>query len=113
MEWLQRNTSPGERVYHTDWDDFPEMFYWNTHNTYMVGLDPTYMYLENPDLYLLWRSIGRGQVPAPSGYIREEFQARWVVTDRGHRNFIRHASVDPGLAIAFQTEDTIVYRLVD
>jgi hypothetical protein len=113
MEWLQRNTSPGERVFHTDWDDFPEMFYWNTYNTYIVGLDPTYMYLQNPDLYLLWRSIGRGQVPLPSGYIREQFQAGWVVTDRGHRDFIRHASVDPGLTIAFQTEETVVYRLVD
>ena len=58
--WLMEHTEPGERVYQTDWDNFPELFYFNTHNTYIVGLDPTFMYLANPELYLLWRSIGRG-----------------------------------------------------
>jgi hypothetical protein len=113
MEWLEANTSPGERIFQTDWDDFPEMFYFNTYNTYIIGLDPTYMYLENPELYLLWRSIGRGQVAQPSQYIREQFQSRWVLTDRDHRDFLNHARADPGLVLAAQTEKILVFRVLD
>ena len=38
--WLEKNTSVGERIFQTDWDDFPRLFFYNTHNTYLIGLDP-------------------------------------------------------------------------
>ena len=47
--WLARNTPAGSRVFTTGWDDFPHMFFWNTHNTYLVGLDPTYTSIEDPE----------------------------------------------------------------
>src|SRR5262249_49781037 len=70
-ELIAANSDPGERIYQTDWDDFPELFFHDSYNTYMIGLDPTYMYLENPELYLLWRSIGRGEVVRPGEAIRD------------------------------------------
>ena len=111
LDFVARNSAPGERVYQTDWDDFPEMFFWNTHNTYIVGLDPTYMYLENPRLYLLWRSIGRGEVALPGQAIRDLFQSHWVVTDKDHRDFIEHASKDPSMSVVFETDRAMVYRV--
>lgn len=39
--WLEENTPAGSLVFQTDWDDFPRLFFYNTHNTYLVGLDPT------------------------------------------------------------------------
>jgi hypothetical protein len=109
--WLSQNTSPGERIYHSDWDDFPELFFFDTNNTYMVGLDPTYMNLENPDLYQLWRSIGRGQVPLPAQAIRDQLGSRWAITDRAHPEFIRQADADPDMAKVFETQGAIVYRI--
>ena len=73
--WLARNTPAGSRVFTTGWDDFPHMFFWNTHNTYLVGLDPTYTSIEDPERYQLWRSITQGRVPTPSRAIREHFGA--------------------------------------
>ena len=57
--WLVRSTPPGSRVFQTDWDDFPRLFYYNTHNTYLVGLDPTYMQTYDAGLYDLWVDITR------------------------------------------------------
>jgi hypothetical protein len=107
--WLTQNTAPGERVYQTDWDDFPELFFFNSQNTYIVGLDPTYMFLEQPDRYRLWRDIGRGLVERPSRYIRDVFQARWVVTDRDHTGFIKYANEDPNMQVVFESPGSLVY----
>jgi len=109
--WLMEHTEPGERVYQTDWDNFPELFYFNTYNTYIVGLDPTFMYLANPELYLLWRSIGRGQVEHPSEPIRELFQAQWVITDRTHVEFLTKAARDPAMVIVFEAPAAIVFQV--
>ncbi len=43
--WLEKNTPSSSRVFQTDWDDFPRLFFYNTHNTYLIGLDPTYLQL--------------------------------------------------------------------
>ena len=50
-DWLESNTPEGSRVFQTDWDDFPRLFFYNNHNTYLIGLDPTYMQLYNSGLY--------------------------------------------------------------
>ena len=81
------------------------------HPNNYVGLDPTYLYIENPDLYRLWRSIGRGQVPLPGPLIRDRFGARWVVTDREHREFLARAAADPTLAVVFETPTAVVLRV--
>jgi hypothetical protein len=109
--WLAQNTPPGSRVFTTGWDDFPHMFYWNTHNTYLLGLDPTYMSLEEPERYRLWRSISQGQVPAPARTIRDTFDAAYVLTDLRHAAFIRAADADPGLEAVLRTPTVVVYHV--
>ncbi len=34
--WLAANTSEGEQIFQTDWDDFPRLFFYNTHNRYLI-----------------------------------------------------------------------------
>jgi hypothetical protein len=109
--WLARNTPAGSRVMTTSWDDFPQMFFWNTHNVYLVGLDPTYSSIEDPERYRLWRSITLGHVPAPSGLIREQFDTRYVITDMQHERFIRVADADPGLERVLRTKTVVIYRV--
>ncbi len=85
--WLVQNTSAGERVFQTDWDDFPRLFFYNTHNTYLAGLDPTYMQLYDADLYDTWVKITRGEIEQPSKVITERFSARYIQSDLNHKNF--------------------------
>ncbi|MBU1130544.1 hypothetical protein KJ840_00200 [Patescibacteria group bacterium] len=56
-EWLENNTPEKSIVFHTAWDAFPRLFFHNHHNYYIVGLDPTFMYLYDKNLYWLWRNI--------------------------------------------------------
>ncbi len=52
--WLKNNTRPGEIVFNTRWDLFHGLFFWNTHNYYVNGMDPIFMYAYNPSLY--WKN---------------------------------------------------------
>ena len=80
--WLARNTPAGSRVFTTGWDDFPHMFFWNTHNTYLVGLDPTYTVARGPGAVPSSGARSRmGRVPTPSQPIREQFGSPYVLTD--------------------------------
>jgi hypothetical protein len=109
--WLARNTPAGSRVFTTGWDDFPHMFFWNTHNTYLVGLDPTYSSLEDPERWQLWRSITSGRVSTPSKPILERFGARYILTDLRHERFIQEADADPGLQRVLRTRTVAIYRV--
>ena len=109
--WLMANTPDLSRVFATDWDDFPELFYWDTHNTYLIGLDPTYMYLHDGPLYLRWRSITRGQVDRPGADIRDLFDCGWVFSDLDHKLFIERARADPEMTEVYRDRSTVVFAV--
>jgi hypothetical protein len=110
--WLEQNTPAGALVFQTDWDDFPRLFFYNTHNTYLAGLDPTYMQLYDAKLYDLWVNITRGNVKQPSQVILDSFGARYVHTDLKHSNFIDVASDDPGLKEVYRDDDAVIFEVV-
>ena len=108
--WLEANTPAGARIFQTDWDDFPRLFYYNTHNTYLIGLDPTYMLIYDAGLYNLWVDITQGEIEQPSQAIEQEFGAQYVLTDLRHGNFIEQAAQDPGLQEVYRDGDAVVYQ---
>jgi hypothetical protein len=110
-QWLEENTPPEERVFQTDWDDFPRLFYYNTHNTYLVGLDPTYLQLSNAESYDLWVQITRGEVERPSQYIADHFHANYVHSDLKHGDFLRQAGQDPGLREVYRDDQAVIFKV--
>lgn len=110
--WLVENTPAGARVFQTDWDDFPRLFFYNTHNTYLVGLDPTYMQIYDPLLYDEWVAITRGRVERPSEAITSRFASLYVLTDLDHGAFIRQADADTGLELVYEDQYARIYRVV-
>jgi len=111
--WLAANTPADSRVFTTDWDDFPHMFFWNTHNTYLTGLDPTYMSIYDPELYRLWREVNAGRVPLPARAILGTFGARYVVSDLKHEAFLRAAAADPDMEQILKTDAVVLFRIRD
>jgi hypothetical protein len=109
--WLIENTSNKARIFQTDWDDFPRLFYYNTWNTYLIGLDPTYLYMKDPDLFELWVEITKGRELLPSIPIYERFAAEYVITDLAHDGFIDQASEDSGMEELYRDDEAIVYRV--
>ena len=111
-QWLADNTPAESRVFQTDWDDFPRLFYFNTHNTYLIGLDPTYMQLYDPQLYNLWVLITQGKVDSPSKIIAAKFGSQYVHTDLKHGCFIKAAEKDSGLKEVYRDDQAILYEVL-
>ncbi len=106
MDFLHNESRPGDLVFTDDWDIFPVYFYYNSHNHYIVGMDPKFTHARRPDLWERYVKITRGQIPldvqvaargeADSGKtqklhisledIRDHFGANYVVTDRDHKS---------------------------
>jgi hypothetical protein len=88
MEWAtgvdangKENIPAGERIFNANWDDFPKLFFFNQKHQYVYGLDPNYLYSENPDLYKLLLDITSGKTDDAGPMIREKFGANYVFTD--------------------------------
>jgi hypothetical protein len=109
--WLMQNTPEGARVFQTDWDDFPRLFFYNTRNTYLIGLDPTYMQLYDAEMYDRWVDITQGDVESMSEAIAKEFGSRFVVTDLDHGAFLAKAAADPGLKEVYRDNQAVVFEV--
>src|SRR6185503_11737693 len=110
-EWLARNAPVGTRVFNTDWDDFPMLFYYNPTNEYIAGLDPTYLYERDPDLWKLYAQITLGQDSSPSSLIRERFGAEYVFTDNDHSAFLRAATESGDFETVYRDRFCTVLRI--
>lgn len=111
--WLIANTPPGSLLCQTDWDDFSQLFFYNTHNTYTLGLDPTYMESYRREMYELWRDIGRGRVAQPSQPMANVFGCQYVLTDLDHENFLDEAAADPNLEEVYRDGYAVIFRIRD
>jgi hypothetical protein len=54
MNWLNEHAKKDELVFHTSWDDFAPMFFYNHKNRYLVSFDSYFFYQHNPVLYQRW-----------------------------------------------------------
>ena len=110
--WLRRNTAEGSMVFQTDWDDFTRLFYYNPSNIYIVGLDPTYLELADPEMWDEWVAITRGEVEVPSAKIRDDFDAGYVVSDRRHAAFKDQADADPQMKLVYWDSGSYVWQII-
>ena len=111
-EWLIANTPAGSMVFQTDWDDFPRFYFYNSHNTYTIGLDPTYMQIHNADLYEGWTELTQGRSDDLSGEIFETFGARFAITDLAHKSFLSAAGDDPQMVETYRDEYAAIFEIV-
>jgi hypothetical protein len=111
-EWLAKNTPAGSMVFQTDWDDFPRLFFYNTHNTYIVGLDPTYLSLANQSLFNKWVDLTQGRTSDKglSADIISTFNSCYAISDLEHTGFIGAASSDPAMKEVYSDDTSVVYQ---
>lgn len=55
--WLKRNSSPESVVLNQPWSSFPVLFFYNHQNYYGWGIDPSFMYHRDKELYWYWRNL--------------------------------------------------------
>ncbi len=126
--WLRTRTPPGEVVFHTHWDRFPELFFWNPGDVYVNGMDPIFEYAHDPSTY--WKhhyiSVDMARkhtagVPVAAASDLEEtwtvlvrdFDATWcVVEPRRTPGFAAYLDSDPRFRKAFEAGPAAVYRVL-
>ncbi|MBI4262012.1 hypothetical protein HY624_00610 [Candidatus Uhrbacteria bacterium] len=87
--WLRKNSAQDAIVYHTSWDEWPMLFYWNTWNRYLVGLDPRFMSRKNQNAFQMWKDANEGKTPdALAAVIRDQFKASYVLAAKKNEKFI-------------------------
>ena len=111
-DWLAQNTPQGSIVFTTDWDDFPMLFHYNTHNRYIVGLDADFMRLKNEPLFREYEKITRGKIDQPADEIFNDFNARFVFTDLNHRDFMNKADNDFRFVKQYSNSTSAVYEII-
>jgi hypothetical protein len=130
--WLRQNAPRGTIVFHAQWDEFPQLFFWNRNNAYIIGLDPTFLYLANPGRYWQWRHISddefatcerehcpdnlspqeRGQTLLAA--IKRDFGASYVLLEKRRNpriNAILHRSTS-AFEKVYEDESVTLYRVL-
>lgn len=109
--WIADHTPPRALVFNASWDTFPLLFFHNTRNRYVVGLDPTYLAERDLHLYRRWRAIANGEIPRAAAMIRDGFGASVAFTDKNQVAFVEVMQRDPQARVVYEDEDCIVYAL--
>lgn len=104
-EWLIRHSPRDAVVFYDVWSDWPMMFYYNDHNRYVTGVDPTFLYEYSPDFYWVWRHISaegnfceqmscssffpRRNAALVHSALKQKFQASYIVAENNKRSPFR------------------------
>lgn len=113
-QWLKSNTPAKSIIFHSSWTYFPMLFYYDDQNYYINGLDSTFFYDQNPDLYNLWRKIVEGKVKdnlAP--VIQENFHSNFIVVDKDHSDFDNNLRADHNFSQVYQDKDGTIYKIIN
>jgi hypothetical protein len=126
MKWLSDNTSKGELIFNSDWDDFPKLFYYNPDLAFVSGLDPTYLLDKDKRLADLYVKVSAGtdmsdeEVGRMGEMIRDNFCvgegdrrrcARYAFTDHEHKDFYNNALDSGWFDVAYEDDDCVIFRL--
>lgn len=109
--WLKANTQPEEIIFHTDWSDFPSLFYWDSDNYYLVGLDPTFMYIVSPSLYTMYEDIVRGKTTQNlKTTIMELFHSTVIVVKPDATVFAENMEKSGDFIKVYKDSDATIYK---
>lgn len=96
LNYIKRNSSYGDIVFHDDWDKFPYLFFFNYKNYYIIGIDPAFMEQYDKEIFIKYNclvtnnnyiSVGNKSVNCNrfnASLIKDIFRAEWVLVDRSH-----------------------------
>ena len=112
--WALENIPEGERIFNCNWDDFPKMFFYDTKHAYVYGLDPNYLYSENPELSKLIPDLTGGKIEDPAPIIREKFGSRYIFSDAKENEDLIAKCLDSGWCeMAYEDDEAIFLKIRD
>ncbi|MEZ5427445.1 MAG: hypothetical protein R2747_14330 [Pyrinomonadaceae bacterium] len=114
MTWAVQNIPEGERIFNCNWDDFPKLFFYDQKHSYVYGLDPNYLFSENPDLYKLIKPLTNGDEEDPGPVIRDKFGAKYIFTDaKENVDLVANCLQSGWCETAYEDDEAIILRIRD
>lgn len=94
-EWLAGQTQPGDVVVNTSWHIFPELFYWNTKNTYIAGEDPAFLWIADPSRYAIWNQLETPLSPRELATSMTAFNSSWLIAPKNlYQNLPKNSYIE-------------------
>lgn len=112
-QWLKDNATPGSKLLHSDWDDFPPLFFHNSNNAYMSGLDPTFMYRFDKDLYTLWESVTLGDYEGDVTAALTTLDVEYVVIEQNHVDMYNLIQKSPDVELVYTDDEVDIFKVTD
>lgn len=128
-QWLKGHSRPGEVVFHAQWDLFPELFFWNTQNRYIGGMDPIFEYAESPELFWKAYHLAANQATGntwgtqePAGgrqedtytVLKRDFGAAYFFIEKARTPALeRYLASDPRFSRGFDDGRVAIFALVN
>jgi hypothetical protein len=109
--WLAAHVPPGSIITHSDWDEFPPLFFWDDTDRYLCGLDPRFFYRQDPKRYWFWVDVSTGKLTGDvTAQVRKVLGSAVFVVARDHVDMQIMLERDPHAVRVYQDEDAIVYE---
>jgi len=109
--WLAEHTPEKSIIVHSDWGEWPELFYYNTHNHYIVGLDPTFMYRYDPQLFRQWADFTMNKSTQDPRQIMEKLQSEYLLVSFSHAGLIKTIDQNTDFETIFIGTRAKIYQL--
>jgi hypothetical protein len=125
---LSNQTGQNTIVFNAQWDQYPRLYYADPSSYYIVGMDPTFMYLLDTEKYWLWRHLSDDQLlscprpdcfnnlkatQTPYAVIKKVFGSNYVFLENRRnpnlKNYLDHAS---GFQNFYHDEQTTWYKVL-
>ena len=111
-KYLLEHTEDDELVYTGDWDDAPELFYFNHKNRYLVFLDPNFMYYWNEEVWKQWDALSNGRLGDKTyNALKDDFKVRYGVATNNFQDLRRIIERDERMDIVHEGNGAFVFKL--
>ena len=110
---LAAQAPPGEMVYTCDWDEPPELLFYNHQHQYPVLMDPTFMYYWSHDVWQKWFDVSNARL-SPDDVVEtltDTFHAHYGLCGAKFTPLRRLIGADKRFTILAEDPNGFVFRL--
>lgn len=114
-KFISKNVPGGDTVFTCEWDSFPFLFHYAPGPNYLVGMDPTFMQVQDPQLYEQWTRMcsNKAKELDPYQLITNRFQASWALVEKRPDNmeFLNVLEKDDRFHRIYEGKDGVLFHL--
>lgn len=131
-EWLLDNTPTNSLIFYNNWSYWPMMFFYNHHNHYIVGMDPTFLYEYDKNLFWLWHNISnkgifcdqaescnnlspKQEIDLVKSAVKEKFGSDYILINNDPETPLAKVlnNRKKDYAIVFKNKELVIYKIIN